>query len=269
MVEEGLRIRVSGPGIFRQQPCIRFFGRMTIPNPRRRPAFPDSFLRQSPRLPLHAAAAGKALKGTRLAETHRAVLRQPQVSDLAAHVRAAPQKPSFGDHSAAHAGAHGQEDHVAASPARAQLPFHQRAGVGIVLQIDRNAAAFFQQGLQRDIHPAGQIGRAEHHAPPGIQRPAAAYAYGVHVRIGKAVFLKDFLHGRRQLGINRLKSPLRAGCKAQLVLQMNAAVYRRQQHSALGSADVQPHPVPLHSVFPPNPSNSSSPSSRRHFRTHG
>ena len=249
MIKEGFRIRVSGPGIGRQQLRVRFFRAVSVPDPCGGASLPHHFFRQGASLPLNSSAAGESLKGARLAKAHRAVLFQPQMANLAAHIRAAPKELSLGDDAASHAGAHGQEDHIAASSARAQFPFHQRTGVRIVLQVDRYAAAFLQHGFQGNVDPAGQIRWAQHHAPAGIQRPAAAHAHGVHVGVSQAVFPQNFVHGFRQLGIHRLKAPFRLRLKTQLVLQMDAAVHRRQQHGTFGSPDVQSHPIGFHFAF--------------------
>ena len=128
----------------------------------------------------NAAAAGKALKAAGLAVANGAVGAQAHMADLAAHIGVTAQQAAFGDDASAHAGAHGQKNHIVAALAGAQLPLHQRACIGVVLQIDRHAEFFAQHVADRDIIPAGQVGRRLDDAAAGIQRAAAGDADGVH-----------------------------------------------------------------------------------------
>lgn len=75
-----------------------------------------------------------------------------------------------------HAGAHDEKDHILPAPARAVLPFHQRAGIGVVLQKGGNAEGVLKNLHDGHIVPAGQIVRGLHDACARIQGAAAADA---------------------------------------------------------------------------------------------
>ena len=165
------------------------------------------------------------------------------MAHLAGHVPRAPQQPTVGNDARAHAGAHGEEHHILAAPARTVLPLHQRAGVGVVLQKGRNVECVLQNLHDGHLVPARQVRRRLHHAGAGVQRPSAAHADGLHRRVR---FADQLLRRRKQPVPRVFKAQLRVGLKADLAYDFNLFTGIRQQHRTFRAANVQSkhaHPV--------------------------
>lgn len=106
-----------------------------------RPASSSSILAR-PRRAMPPAAA-KALQGSPLAVTERAVLRDAHMPHLAGHVARAAVEPGIQDQPRAEAGAKSKEHHIFRAFSSAEFPFRHGAGVGVVLQAagTRNASS--------------------------------------------------------------------------------------------------------------------------------
>ena len=89
---------------------------------------------------------------------HRSGRRQPDVSDFARQVVRAVIKAAIRDDARAEPCAHGQEDHVFCSLARAKSVLRHRSGVGVILHLALTPNSFSMIALIGTLSQVGRLG---------------------------------------------------------------------------------------------------------------
>ena len=177
------------------------------------------------RLPAAAAAAGAGL----------AVQHQQAVAHLAAGAAQSGDDLAVHDDAAAHAGAQGDEHHVAAAHGGTRHRLRQRGAVGIVAEAGGQAEVLRQHTAHRHIEPAQVIG-ADHHAPLGVAGTRGAHTDGGAVPGRQARLVQCQLHGAAHVRHHLLRRTAGSGGDAGLRDQVIAAVHHA--HGDVGPAQI-------------------------------
>ena len=142
----------------------------------------------------------------------------------------------------------GQEGHVPGAFSRAEGPFGQGTGVGIVVQARPHAGCLREQFDNGNVVPAGQVRGRHHHAGPAVQRTAATDAHAIDVPGLQAVPFHDPVEGLDQVFHGLLTG---SGGKAFLVQNVQMSVCAAAiGDRALRPADINPQKMLLiHVVY--------------------
>ena len=187
--------------------------------------------------PRDPAPAAESFKRALLSITQRSIGCQANVARLAGQIVGAAVKMTPQDEPRSQSRSKGEEDHVLAPSARAEFPFRDGTGIGIVFQPDRALEFFLEEADDGNFIPTGKVRRGEDEAFSAVQGTAAAYPRLMNGRKFKSVAEGDIVDGLEKLLEYPLPSASGSGGKGDTAADPHFFI--AQDNGAFGSADVQ------------------------------